>query len=200
MAKVSFKNTIKALKNQNNVFIVSNDDFIYLSNGHFIIKVHRYIYNNFFCGKAVCFPIIPDGVNYMTAGTGRTPDIRILDDSKIGVMYEDEIKNNHITAKVSPLILDLEKGNARSIFYKENGEIKGIVINELYYQVLLEIVGTCKEVQATKPNAPISVQYKDEGIVILPINYSSCNDFIELLLSMNAEANYRKELRKIKGA
>jgi hypothetical protein len=168
---------------------------IYLSEGHVIFSMSHAFYNTYFLGKAACFPIIPDEDASYTIQYGSI-------EKGNSTIFSDHIENfrkkDMYTCKLSPLMLETEKGIMSTCFYHDKaGNVQGVALDKKFIDGLMEFLPSRNTpLECLSPKDPVCYFSEYFDIIILPININPDSDLAELIKSMNSEAIYRRKLKE----
>lgn len=192
MAKKTYKATQKIFNIKNHqVFIEKKDDIIYISEGHVIFSFSHTFYNTFFLGKSTCFPILSDENASYTIQDGSIQ-------KKNDTIFSDTLNNmknkDMYTCKLSPLMVDTDKGIISTCFYHDNDRrVQAVALNKKFIDGLMEFLPSRDTpLKVASPKEPVC--YFDDyfSVMILPIWIDTCPDLKELVISMNAEIELKQ--------
>ena len=176
-----YKKFIKAMEKSNVIMLERSGNNYFISNGHVILKISKYVYDSFFTIESPIFVELKDGqfgryqknFNKITNITDEGCKL----DTPINVKQIDIINKN----KFSNFMTDLKDTVIRWMKINNNDFM---AVNNVYYEMFNDIFPNAEWHYSTKNNPLIhmdSVTYENDAL-ILPINYDpdELNEFISI--------------------
>lgn len=177
MKKNTFKKTITFFKKSETLIIQKQDDIVYLCDGHIIVKIPEWTYNEIRVNSGR-FVEMTDNITMCTHNKGSIPEK--TDNINIAKLFNDCVENSTKEVRKTPFLMEYDDG--RKIFQRIFiGDNCYIAINNDFYEIAEEI-GFAEYKGTGKSNNPICADTPYYGIEILPIVVSQ--DKIKELLSI----------------